>query len=62
MENVDSYVNYIVAHTQTWVEHVTTLKDSFQRLSKAKLTTRPTKCVLGSNYVDVVGHRVKEGI
>ena len=62
MENVDNYVDNIVVHTQTWEEHMTALKDLFQRLSKAKLTARPTKCVLGSNSVDIVGHCVTEGI
>ena len=38
-------------------------KNLFQRLSDIKLMARPTKCVIGSNQIEVVGHcRVARGV
>ena len=52
-----------VVHTQEWEEHLVVLQELFQRLSDAKLTARPTKCVIGSNQIEVVaGRHVMRGV
>ena len=33
-----------------------------QRLKKADLTIRPSKCILGTDNVDFIGHRLSEGV
>lgn len=49
-------------HTETRGEHLVILQKLFQRLSDANLTARQTKCIIASNSIDVVGHRVPEGV
>ena len=62
LDDVDNYVDDIIVHTETWEGHLTALEELFQRLSDAKLTARPTKCVMAAKAIEVIGHRVSEGI
>ena len=62
LENVVDYVDDIIVLTETWEEHLVILQELFRRLSDAKLTARPTKCIIGSNFIEVLGHRVSEGV
>ena len=62
MHNVDSIVDDILVHTTTLSEHVCLLKDLFQRLQRANLTARPSKCVIGSNTIDFVGHQIGQSV
>ncbi|KAK7485494.1 hypothetical protein BaRGS_00023304, partial [Batillaria attramentaria] len=38
-----------------------TLRELFQRLTEANFTIRPSKCILGTDNVDFIGHRLSEG-
>ena len=62
MEHVDSYIDDILVHTQTWEEHIETLQELFKRLSSSGLTVRPSKCVIGAKGVHFLGHYVGDGI
>ena len=62
LDDVDNYVDDIIVHTETWEGHLVALDELFHRLSEAKLTARPTKCVMGAKAIEVIGHRVSEGI
>ena len=46
---VDSYIDDIVVYNDSWEEHLRTLKEFFGRLRRARITTRPMKCLLGTN-------------
>ena len=35
------------------------LKELFSRLRKANITARPTKCLLGANRMEFLGHQVR---
>ena len=59
MENVTCYVDDILVHTHTWEEHTATLREVLQQ---ANLTARPSKCVIGAETMDFVGHRVGKGM
>ncbi|PIK60000.1 hypothetical protein BSL78_03079 [Apostichopus japonicus] len=61
IENVHSYVDDILIHTQTWEEHLQRVKEVFTRIKKANLTARPTKCFIGYNEVEFLGHIIGEG-
>nr|XP_006823664.1 PREDICTED: uncharacterized protein LOC100372741 [Saccoglossus kowalevskii] len=61
MCKVVSYVDDILVHTITWCEHITTLKELFSRMADAQLTARPSKCIIASDVIDFVGHRVGQG-
>ena len=62
LEDVDSYVDDIIVHTETWKGHLAVLDELFRRLAVAKLTARPTKCIMGAKDIEVIGHRVSNGI
>ena len=61
MKYVDNIMDDILVHTKTWEEHVETLKELFQRLSDCHFTARPSKCVIGTDNVDYIGHHVGKG-
>ncbi|KAK7096255.1 hypothetical protein V1264_005571 [Littorina saxatilis] len=61
MKNVVYYWDDLLVHTKTFAEHLETLRELFSRLSKANLTVRPSKCILGIDNVDFIGHSLKEG-
>ena len=44
--------------TAVWTEHVATLRELFNRIRKAVLTIRPSKCCLGYSSLEFVGHMV----
>ena len=62
LENVHNYIENILIHTQTWEEHIAALNEVFRRLRKANLTARPSKCFIGFNEVEFLGHMVGKGI
>ncbi|XP_070184061.1 uncharacterized protein [Littorina saxatilis] len=61
MKNVVYYWDDLLVHTETFAEHLETLRELFSRLTKANLTVRPSKCILGTDNVDFTGHSLKEG-
>jgi len=58
LTNVDSFVDDIFVFTNTWSEHMYLLGELFNRLRRANLTVRPTKCSIGYTDLDCLGHRV----
>ena len=62
LEEADNYVDDIVIYTETWEQHLVVLDEVLSRLAKAGFTVRPTKCVLGADSIEVVGHRISDGI
>ena len=62
MDNVVDYIDDLLVHTQTWEEHVQTLKELFKRLKAANLVARPTKCAFGATQVDFLGHCLEQGM
>ena len=43
LSGVCSYIDDIVSYSDSWEEHLSTLKELFGRLSRARITARPTK-------------------
>ena len=62
LEEADNYVDDIIIYTETWEQHLVVLDEVLSRLAKAGFTVRPTKCVLGADSIEVVGHRISDGI
>jgi len=60
-ENADNYVDDILGHTVDWQEHMSMLRDVFDRIRQAELTLRPSKCTIGCDEVDFVGHKISNG-
>ena len=47
LSGVGTYMDDIVVYRDSLEEHLRTLKELFGRLRRAKITARPTKCLLG---------------
>ncbi len=56
--NADSFVDDILIFTTSWGEHVRALREVFDRLSKANLTAKPSKCHIGFGELDCLGHTI----
>ena len=55
-QNLESYVDDVLGHTKNWTEHMKTLRDFFERVRKANLSLKPSKCRIGYGKVDFLGH------
>ena len=62
LKNIDFYIDDVIVHTTTWTEHSSVLKGLLQRFANVGATIRPSKCVFGSNEVDIVGRNVGVGL
>ena len=60
-KDIEHYVDDIMAHTLTWEGHLAALRDLFSRVSSAGLTIKPSKCMIGFQEIDFVGHLVGNG-
>ena len=58
LSGVGSYIDDIVIYSASWEEHLRTLKELFGRLRRARITARPTKCLLGANRMEFLGHQI----
>ena len=56
LRDVDNFVDDIIVHTETWEVHFRTLCNLLNRLREAKLTVRPSKCVVAVTKVGFLGH------
>ena len=56
LDKADNYVDDIIIYTETWDQHIVVLDEVLSQLAKAGFTARPTKCVLGADSIEVVGH------
>lgn len=61
LDQAENYVDDVLEHTETWPSHLEGLRDVLQRIRKAKMTIRPTKCEIGCKRLSFVGHELKEG-
>ena len=46
LPNVDSFVDGMWIFTETWKDHMTSLRQVLVRLRSAKLTAKPSKCMI----------------
>ena len=61
VKNAQHYIDDCLIHTLTWEEHLETVREFLQRTREANLRVRPSKCLIGANQVEFVGHKVGEG-
>ena len=58
MNNVDSYIDDLIIHTNDWQAHLQVLGGLLRRLREAGLRVRPSKCVFGAESVEFLGHYI----
>ena len=57
---LDNYLDDVLAHSSEWSDHLKSLRDFFERVRKANLTLRPTKCEIGESDISFLGHQLSE--
>ena len=58
--NLESYLDDVMAHTQTWEDHLSTLRIFFGRVKEGNLKLKPSKTQIGFKKIDFLGHQVIE--
>ena len=58
MNNVDSYIDGLIIHTNDWQAHLQVLEELLRRLREAGLRVKPSKCVFGAESVEFLGHYI----
>ena len=58
LSGVGSYIDDIAIYSDSWEEHLRTLKEYFGRLRRARITAQPTKSLLGANRMEFLGHQI----
>ena len=60
-ENLDNYLDDILAHTGGWQSHLQCLQGFFERVCKACLALKPSKCVIGNADITFLAFQIGEG-
>ena len=55
---VDSFVDDMWIFTVIWKDHMTSLRQVLDRLRSAKLTAKPSKCMIGYDSIGCLGHNI----
>lgn len=65
LKGADKYANAYFDDTSvfssTWTQHLADMRDVFERVKRANLTIRPSKCFVGFQEVPLLGHVVGNG-
>ncbi|XP_053406591.1 uncharacterized protein LOC128559314 [Mercenaria mercenaria] len=62
IKDADNYVDDVLGHTITWERHVMMLRNLFTRIREARLTVKPSKCMIGFGSISFTGHVVGDGM
>ena len=57
--NLESCVDDVLGHTENWSKHTEILRDFSERLKKANLCLRPSKCKIGFEQLKFLGHTLQ---
>ncbi|KAM7309659.1 uncharacterized protein ISCGN_006655 [Ixodes scapularis] len=58
---VSHYFDDVLIASDEWEEHLATLREVFERIQRAGLTVRPSKCEIGFREITFLGHRIGQG-
>ena len=59
---IEIFMDDILVHSPTWREHMNTLEKVFKIFCEYRISVKPSKCELGSDGVQFLGHYVGQGI
>ncbi|KAK6177726.1 hypothetical protein SNE40_015771 [Patella caerulea] len=62
LDGTDNYLDDILVFSETWSDHLQTLRSLFERLRAANLTARPSKCSIGFSKLNYLGHFVGQRV
>lgn len=55
------YYDDVLIASNTWEEHLATLREVLEKIRAAGLTVRPTKCEIGREEIAFLGHQIGKG-
>ena len=55
MNNIDSYIDDLIIHTNDWQAHLKVLEELLRHLQKAGVTAKPSKSAFGVESVEFLG-------
>jgi hypothetical protein len=61
LQNVDNFVDDILIVTDTFSQHVKVLDQILDRLVGARLTAKPSTCLIGYRQLECLGHTIGQG-
>ena len=59
LPNVDSFVDDMWTFTESSKDHMTSLRQVSDRLRSTKLTAKPSKCMIGYDSIECLGHNIE---
>ena len=62
IDNVSCFIDDILVHSKDWPSHLATLHKVLLRLEEHGLHLKPSKCEMGFNHLQYLGHMVGEGV
>ena len=60
-DNVENYIDDILGHTIEWGKHIELIRGLFDIIRSAKLTVKPSKCMIGFESLGFVEHTIGKG-
>ena len=61
LEDVHNFMDDILIASETWEQHMLSLKAVLKRLKEANLSAKPSKCYVGFEELSFLGHVVRKG-
>lgn len=58
LPNIENFIDDIIVFTKSWKDHMAALRGLFTRLRQACLTAKPSKCCIGFDRIECLGHVV----
>ena len=58
LHNVDSFVDDMRVFSSSWQDPMTSLRQVLDRLRSAKLTAKPSKCMIGYSSIECLCHNI----
>ena len=62
LRDLENFIDDILLHTETWSDHMLSLRSLLVRLREACITARPSKCMIGFQELGFLGYTVGRGL
>ena len=62
LKKTDNFIDDILIHSQTWDEHISSIRSLLERLRAVGLTAKPSKCEVGCQSLQFLGHVIGKGM
>ena len=56
MQSIDNFIDDVIIYTKSFQEHMQIVREFLERLRVANLTAKPSKCFIGFQSLECLGH------